>query len=74
MSPGVIILIVVGVIGVALLLWASRDIEQLNTNSTNSTPESKRIRKKFVITIRSIAGLWFIIVAFLGLCRLLTGI
>ena len=71
MSPGIIILIVGGVIGVALYSWAAWDIEQLNVNST---PESKRIRKKFVITIRSIAGLWFIIVALLGLCRLFTGI
>lgn len=71
MLPGIIILIVVGVIGVVLLLWTSRDIKQLNTNST-PTPMSSR--KKFHITIRSIAGLWFVIVALVGLCRLLTGI
>lgn len=63
------IFIILGIIGIVLLLWASKDIEQQNIDS-NSKPMNPV--KQFRITVRSIAGAWFLILALIGLCMTIT--
>jgi small-conductance mechanosensitive channel len=60
---------ILGIIGVTLLLLASKEISEQNANSKL---EPMSPAKKFRITARSGVGLWFIFVSLVGLYQTIT--